>query len=51
MMKQAIANYSPRNLAEKAKVLGVRFMHNVKINRLLTENSQVGWCRNQCRWR
>jgi D-amino-acid dehydrogenase len=29
------------NLAEKAKALGVRFMHNVKINRLLTENNQL----------
>jgi D-amino-acid dehydrogenase len=29
------------NLAEKAKALGVQFMHNVKINRLLTENNQL----------
>jgi D-amino-acid dehydrogenase len=29
------------NLADKAKVLGVKFMHNVKINRLLTENNQL----------
>jgi D-amino-acid dehydrogenase len=29
------------NLAVKAKALGVQFMQNVKINRLLTENSQL----------
>lgn len=29
------------NLAEKAKALGVQFMHNVKINRLLTESNQL----------
>lgn len=29
------------NLADKAKALGVQFMHNVKINRLFTENGQL----------
>lgn len=29
------------NLAEKAKALGVKFMHNVSINRLLTEHGKL----------